>query len=160
MVSTSRRFAEYSATCKLDGKHYLKWCQVISHLIGAGPKPGDPRFEAYDEEDTMIMVSLLNSTIPVIGSTCMFLATPKDIWDGIWQTYFKARDAAQIYEGEGDTVTSYANQLKASWQELDYYRMIKITLKTIRDFLVGLNLEFDQVKTQVLGKHEDLGTVL
>ena len=46
-------------------KNYLKWSQLvrpmlkgkgkISHLMGTRPKLGDPRFEAWDEEDSMIM---------------------------------------------------------------------------------------------------------
>ena len=55
----------------MDGKNYLKWSQLvcivlkgkgkISHLMGTGPKLGDPRFEVWDEEDSMIMVWLWNS---------------------------------------------------------------------------------------------------
>ncbi|RVW27203.1 hypothetical protein CK203_092574 [Vitis vinifera] len=76
---------------KLDGKNYLKWSQLvrtmlkekINHLMGTGPKSGDPRFEAWDEEDSMIMAWLWNSMTPKIRDTCMFLATTKDIWDAI-----------------------------------------------------------------------------
>ena len=103
-----------------------------------------------------------------ISDTCMFLATAKDIWDAIQQTYSKARDAAQVYEvkvktiaakQESKTVTEYANQLKTLWLELDHYRVIKtkctkdaavlkdfIEQDRVYDFLVGLNLEFDPVR--------------
>lgn len=63
-----------------------------------------------------------------------FLATVKDSWDAIQQTYAKDRNAAQVYEVEvkimaakqgNKIVTEYANQLKSSWQELDHYRVIK-----------------------------------
>ena len=102
-----------------------------------------------------------------ISNTCIFLATTKDIWDAIQQTYSKARDAAQVYEVKvkmiaakqgSKTVTEYANQLKYLWQELDYYRVIKtkyprdaavlkdfIEQDRVYDFLIGLNLEFDRV---------------
>ncbi|XP_059444961.1 uncharacterized protein LOC132176698 isoform X2 [Corylus avellana] len=174
------------AAYRLDGKNYLKWSQLvrtvlkgkgkISHLMGTGPKPRDPRFEAWDEEDSMIMAWLWNSMIPEISDTCMFLATAKDIWDAIQQTYSKARDAAQVYEVKVKTiaakqgsksVTEYANQLKSLWQELDHYRVIKtkcpedaavlkdfIEQDRVYDFLVGLNPEFDQVRIQILGKQE------
>ena len=174
------------AAYRLDGRNYLKWSQLvltvlkgkgkISHLMGTRPKPGDPRFEAWDEEDSMIMAWLWNSMTPEISDTCMFLATAKDIWDAIQQTYSKARDTAQVYEVKvktiaakqgSKTVTEYANQLKALWQELDHYRMIKtkcledaVVLKDfieqdrVYDFLVGLNPEFDQVRIQILGKQE------
>ena len=94
--------------------------------MGTRPKLGDPRFEAWDEEDSMIMAWLYNSMAPEISETCMFLATAKDIWDVIQQTYSKARDVAQVYEVKvktiaikqgSKTVTEYANQLKALWQE-------------------------------------------
>ena len=172
------------AAYRLDGKNYLKWSQLvhsmlkgkgkISHLMGIGPKPGDPRFEVWDEEDSMIMAWLWNSMIPEISDTCMFLATAKDIWDTIEQTYSKARDAAQVYEvkvktiaakQESKTVTEYANQLKTLWQELDHYRVIKtkcpedafvlkdfIKQDRVYAFLVGLNPEFDQVRIQILSK--------
>ena len=91
----------------MDGKNYLKWSQLvctvlkgkgkISHLMGTGPKLGDPRFEVWDEEDSMIMVWLWNSMPSEISDTCMFLLTAKDIWDTIQQTFSKARDVAQVY---------------------------------------------------------------
>ena len=81
------------AAYRLDGKNYLKWSQFvrtvlkgkgkISHLTGVGPKPRDPRFEAYDEEDSMIIAWLWNFMTPEISDTCMFLAITKDIWDAI-----------------------------------------------------------------------------
>ena len=58
---------------------------------------------------------------PEISDTCMFLATAKDIWEAIQQTYSKARDVAQVYEVKVKTiaakqgskrVTEYVNQLK------------------------------------------------
>ena len=55
-----------------------------------------------------------------------------------------------------ETVTEYANQLKALWQELDHYKVIKtkcpedaavlkdfINQDRVYDFLVELYLEFD-----------------
>ena len=106
----------------------------------------------------------------------MFLATAKDIWYTIQQTYSKARDAAQVYEVKAKTIaakqgsktiTEYANQLKTLWQELDHYRVIKtkcpedvVVLKDfieqdrVYDFLVGLNPKFDQAQIQILGNQE------
>ena len=172
-----RELQNIQVAYRLDGKNYLKWSQLvrtmlkrkgeISHLMRTGPKPGDPRFEVWDDEDSMIMAWLWNSMTPEISYTCMFLATAKDIWDAIQQTYSKARDVAQVYEvkvktiaakQESKTVTEYANQLKTLWLELDHYRVIKtkctedaailkdfIEQDRVYDFLVGLNPEFDQV---------------
>ncbi|KAJ0041973.1 hypothetical protein Pint_18863 [Pistacia integerrima] len=117
---------------RLNGKNHRKWSQVVrtflkgkgklSHLLGTRPKKGDPKFDSWDEEDSM-----------------------------------------------GDRpVTEYAYLLKNLWQEMDYYRCIELrcndnaaALKNfiekdrIYDFLTGLNVEFDQMRVQVLGK-EDL----
>ncbi|RVW92470.1 Retrovirus-related Pol polyprotein from transposon TNT 1-94 [Vitis vinifera] len=121
----------------------LKGKGKISHLMGTGPKLGDPHFEAWDEEDSMIMAWLWNSMIPEISDTCMFLATAKDIWDAIQQTYSKARDAAQVYEGDKDQVSQRC-----------CYSQDFIEQDRVYDFLVGLNPEFDQVRIQILGKQE------
>ncbi|RVW66512.1 Retrovirus-related Pol polyprotein from transposon RE1 [Vitis vinifera] len=62
------------AAYRLDGKNYLKWSQLvrtvlkgkgkISHLMGTGPKLGDPHFEAWDEEDSMIMAWVIKTKCP------------------------------------------------------------------------------------------------
>ncbi|TXG53747.1 hypothetical protein EZV62_019003 [Acer yangbiense] len=172
------------ATYRLNGKNYLKWSQVVqtflkgkgklSHLLGTGPTKGDPKFEAWDEADSMVMSWLWNSMTPEISDTCMFLSTARDIWESIRQTYFRVKDAAQVYEIKTKTtstkqgnsyVTEYANALQNLWQELDHYRCIAMkcsddaaTLKQVieqdrgYDFLAGLNVEFDQVRIQILGK--------
>ena len=46
---------------KLNGKNYLKWSQVVctflkgkgklSHLVRIWPRRGDPKFDAWDEQD-------------------------------------------------------------------------------------------------------------
>ena len=41
-----------------------------------------------------------------ISDTCMFLATTKDIWDIIQQTYSKARDVVQVYEVKVKTIVA------------------------------------------------------
>ena len=61
--------------------------------MGIRPKPRDPRFEVWDEEDSMIISWLWNSMTLEISDTCMFLATAKDIWNAIQQRYSKARHA-------------------------------------------------------------------
>ncbi|RVW46161.1 Retrovirus-related Pol polyprotein from transposon RE1 [Vitis vinifera] len=110
-----------------------------------GPKPGDPHFEAWDEEDSMIMAWLWNSMTPEISNTCMFLAIAKDIWDAIQQTYSKARDAAQVYE---------VKVIKTKCPEDAAILKDFIEQDRVYDFLVGLNPEFDQVRIQILGKQE------
>ena len=79
---------------------------MISHIKGDGPKKGDPKFKAWDEEDSNIMAWLWNSMVPEISDTCMFLNTAKDICDAMSQTYSKAKDAAQVYEVKVKTMAA------------------------------------------------------
>ncbi|XP_022768068.1 UDP-sugar pyrophosphorylase-like isoform X4 [Durio zibethinus] len=188
-VTTSQTTGELQniqAAYRLNGKNYLKWFQLVqtflkgkgklSHLLGTGPEKGDPKFEAWDEEDSMVMSWLWNSMTPDISDTCMFLSTAKDIWESIRQTYSKVKDATQVYEVKIKTaalkqgnksVTEYAILLKNLWQEMDHYQCIEMkcsedatTLKKfiekdrVYDFLAGLNVEFDQVRVQILGKQD------
>ncbi|XP_068492253.1 uncharacterized protein [Phaseolus vulgaris] len=171
---------------RLNGKNYLKWSQLIrtilkgkgkvSHLTDIVPDEQDAKFKSWDEEDSMIMAWLWNSMVPEISDTCMFLKSAKKIWEAVEQTYYKAKDAAQIYDVKVKTVaakqgnksvTEYANQLKSLWMELDHYRVIKakcsedsailkeyIEQDRVYDFLVGLNPEYDQVRIQILGKEK------
>ena len=76
---------------RLNGNNYLKWSQFVrtflkgkgklSHLLGTGPKLDDPKFVAWDEEDSMVMSWLWNSMMPEVSDTCMFLTTAKEIWE-------------------------------------------------------------------------------
>ncbi|KAK3009342.1 hypothetical protein RJ639_013424 [Escallonia herrerae] len=158
------------------GADFLKGKGKLSHLLGTGPKKGDPRFDAWDEEDSMVMSWLWNSMLPEISDTFMFLPTCKEIWQAAQQTYSKVKDAARVFEikskisdtKQGDrSVTEYANLLKNLWQEMDHYRCIEMkcsddaaVLKNFiekdrtYDFLAGLNIEFDQMRIQILGKEE------
>ena len=53
------------AIYKLNEKTYLKWSQFVkpylkgkgrlNHVLGIGPKIGDPTFEKWDKDDSMIM---------------------------------------------------------------------------------------------------------
>ena len=155
---------------------YLKGKGKLSHLLGTGPERDDPRFSAWDEADSMILSWLWNSMTPEVSDTYMFLPTAKEVWDAVRQTYSKAQDAALVYEikvrvsamKQGTkSMTEYANSLQSLWQELDHYQCIKtkcsedaailksfIEKDRVYDFLAGLNVEFDQVRVQILGKDE------
>ena len=122
------------------------------------------------------MAWLWNSMTSEISDTVMFLTTAKDIWETIQQTYSKAWDAAQVYEVKvkttitkqgSKTVIEYTNLLQNLWHELDHYQCIEtknyeaamiiknfIEKDKVYDFLAGLNVEFDQVRVQILGKEE------
>ena len=76
----------------------LKGKDKLSHLIGIGLGLEDPKFNQWDEEDSMIMSWLWNSMLPKINGICMFLTMAKEIWETVRQTYSKVRDAAWNYE--------------------------------------------------------------
>jgi hypothetical protein len=155
-------------------KTFLKGKGKINHLMDNPPSPEDPKFTLWDEEDSMIMSWLWNSIMPEVCGPYMFLVTAKDIWDAVRQTYSKVKDAALIYEikmklsmtKQGNMmVIEYYNIMKSFWLELDYYQDFKmqcsedaVILKNyvererIFEFLAGLNIEFDQMRVQILGK--------
>ncbi|KAG6741741.1 hypothetical protein POTOM_055019 [Populus tomentosa] len=104
----------------------------------------------------------------------MFLTTSKDIWEVVRHTYYKVKDVALIYKIETKLsmtkqgammVIDYYNTMKGFWLELDYYQDFKmhcsedalilknyVERQRIFEFLVGFNIEFDQVRVQILGK--------
>lgn len=118
------------ASYRLNGKNYLKWSQLVrtflkgkgklGHLLGTGPSKEDPKFDAWDEHDSMVMSWLWNSMLPEISDTVMFLNTAKEIWDAVKETYSKVHDAARIYKIKtklsatkqgARSVTEYSNLL-------------------------------------------------
>ncbi|KAL5560251.1 hypothetical protein UlMin_036462 [Ulmus minor] len=66
---------------RLNGKNYLKGYQLVhtflkgkekpSHLLGTRPKKEDPRFDAWDEEDSKVLAWLWNSMTPEINDTVL-----------------------------------------------------------------------------------------
>ena len=60
-----RELHNSQATYKLNGKNYLKWSQLVrtflkgkgklSHLLGIGSRKGDPWFDVWDEQNSIIM---------------------------------------------------------------------------------------------------------
>ena len=124
----------------------------------------------------MIMSWLWNSMVPKISNTCVFFTLIKEIWDAVNETYSKVRDMTQIFEiktrvsatrQDNHSVIKYDNILKSLWQELDYYQCLKmmcsedaallkrfVEKEKIFKFIPGLNMEYDQKQSQVLGKDE------
>lgn len=65
------------------------------------------------------------------------------------------------------SITKYSNLLQILWQEIDHYQCIQMKCSEdatllkrfvekdiIYDFLAGLNIEFDAVRVQILGKED------
>ena len=100
--------------------------------------------------------------------------TAKALWDNIIQMYSNLGNQSQIYElqlklgnncqGE-NSVTKYFNVLRGLWQDLDlfndyewkntddcnYFKKVVESSRIIK-FLVGLNVEFDEVRDKIIGR--------
>ncbi|GAV65312.1 UBN2_3 domain-containing protein, partial [Cephalotus follicularis] len=98
----------------------------------------------------------------------------KDVWEAIAQQYSQGNNYAQAYEirkealemKQGElSLATYYSTLTHLWQQLDAYcthwPSIPAELVTyqkdtekqrVYDFLAGFNLEYDQIRVQVLSK--------
>ncbi|XP_056159465.1 uncharacterized protein LOC130135111 [Syzygium oleosum] len=153
---------------------FLKGKGKLSHLEGIGPEKSDPKFQTWDEEDSSIMSWLWSSMQPKFSKNYMFLPTAKDIWEAVRQSYSKVQDAVVIYElktkasttKQGNrSVTEYYNLMRGLWLEIDHNLNLEMrcaedtnTLRNhierdrIFEFLAGLNVNFDQIRVQILRK--------
>lgn len=67
---SAREYQNLQALFRLNGRNYLVWSQLVrsslkgkgnlGHLIGSVPHEDDPKFVAWDVEDSMIMSWFLN----------------------------------------------------------------------------------------------------
>ncbi|RDX74873.1 hypothetical protein CR513_45306, partial [Mucuna pruriens] len=112
---------------RLDGRNYLQWAQYIcttlkghkklSYIEGNGPPRDDPKFEAWDDEDSLIMTWLWNSITPEISRNYMFYSSAQDspaCYD-IESKIFNSRQGTL-------SVTEYYGTLNGLWIELDQYQ--------------------------------------
>ncbi|CAA6665274.1 unnamed protein product [Spirodela intermedia] len=98
------------------------------------------------------------------------------MWENLYQTYSRARDAAQLYELKlkmmtmrqmKKSVTEYTHEVRTLWQEFDQYKIADMTdpfdaalyreeIERDRtyEYLVELNSEYDQVRIQILGREK------
>lgn len=132
----------------------------LSHLIKLESNSDNPKFNVWDEEDSMIMFQCQNSIQPEISDTYLFLFTSKKIWEVVRQMYSKFQDVTQVQEIQTKIKTTkqgimyvkmYYNTMKRLWLELGHYQNIKrkcsekvdmlqkyVETKKIFEFLVGL----------------------
>ena len=91
-------------------KTFLKVKGKLNHLNGTSPKPEDPKFNTWDEEDSMTMSWLWNSMEPEISKNCMFVTIANKIWETTHQTYSKAEDYELCYNSKVKTQISATKQ--------------------------------------------------
>ena len=156
---------------------YIRGRGKIGYLTDNTKEPTkmDHSYATWDVENSMIMAWLVNSMEGVISSNYMcFHPTAKALWDNIIQMYSNLGNQSQIYElqlklgnncqGE-NSVTKYFNVLRGLWQDLDlfndyewkntddcnYFKKVVESSQIIK-FLVGLNVEFDEVRDRIIGR--------
>ena len=96
---------------KLNGKNFHEWAQSIKLIIdGKGkmeyltgetkqPPPANAAyFQKWKSENSMVISWLVNSMMPSIKKTYMYLPSAKDVWDAVRETYSDEGNAAQIFE--------------------------------------------------------------
>ena len=172
---------------KLHGKNYCEWAQSIKlmiagrgkfgYLSGEITKPAStdvPASMKWQSENSMVTAWLVNSMVPSVKKTYMYLPTAKDVWDAICETYSDANDSSQIFQIKTQLwqmkqgtreVTAYYTDMSGLWQELDLNvdqewdcagdnMRFKRRLEDERvfEFLAGLNPELDDVRGRILGR--------
>ena len=177
-------YSSFLTTHRLDGKNYLKWSKTVEmHITGRGkggyltgkikaPDETDPKFQTWNEHDSLVRTWLINSMKPNIGENYILHPTAKAIWDAARNTYSTIDNSSAMFKIEqqlfhlqqGDMdVTEYYNTLGHHWLHLDTYdaqewdtpedqlrfRMY-IEKKRTLSFLLGLNQDLDSIKSQIM----------
>ena len=156
---------------KLNGKNYIYWARSIevflkgkglfTHLILGMTKDITP--SPWEQEDNQIISFMLNSIESHIGSSCIYLPIPKDIWDHLSHMYSNTGNNTQIYEvckqyfaieQGAQTIDECYNQVVAIYKERNLYQPLYMDLKKMKKkrqdvdvvrFLLGLKSDFELV---------------
>ncbi|KAJ7961445.1 Retrovirus-related Pol polyprotein from transposon TNT 1-94 [Quillaja saponaria] len=165
-------FLAWSRSCLL----FIQARGLYGYVIGSKSKPanGDPLLESWISENSLVMSWLINSMQPQISRGYLLLDSADKMWTALCQTYSQVRNDIQVFElrkklhetKQGElTIAQYFAELSGLWQELDYYQEYQLVhhadaasykkvvdKERVYDFLAGLNLEYDQIRVQVLGR--------
>ncbi|XP_078153858.1 uncharacterized protein LOC144549001 isoform X4 [Carex rostrata] len=169
---------------KLDGANYAIWsqaaemyikgCDKLKHIKGDGnpPRPGDPLYQKWDIDDSVVKGWLLSSLHEKLFVNFIRYPTARDVWDAIASTFNNGNDTAQVFDlnkrvarlkQSGRGVEEYYNELQTLWREIDFRRpnpMIHIEdiekfngfiqETRVYTFLDGLDDRLDNVRADVL----------
>ena len=153
----------------------LKARRLFAYVAGTKKKPSeeDSSYDQWDEQNSLTMSLLFNSMDSSLVGSYILYDTAAQIWSAIKQTYSQSNNYAEIVvvhqkllvlkQGKL-TVIAYINAITSEWQKLDFYDPfttssaadnIRFKARTDRErlykFLDGLNPEFDQTRSQILG---------
>lgn len=139
----------------------------------------DPKYNKWYVANQKVKSWLLTSMTLEIMKRYICLKTVKEIWDALSTTLFDGTDEVQVFtlnqkafatKQNGKSLTNYFGELIAIFQELDHRdtivmsfdRDIKAHAKSIERLrvyilLAGFDVEFDQVRGEILRKDPILG---
>ncbi|KAL5857493.1 hypothetical protein ACOSQ3_004951 [Xanthoceras sorbifolium] len=160
----------------LSVQMYIRGRGKLGYLTGdkAEPPASDAQYTVWDAENSIVMVWLVNSMEEEISANYLGFSTAREMWENLKAMYSDLGNHSQIYEIHSrvreakqgtNSVTKYFAGLKRLWQDLDmfydhkwknsadgiYFNQI-IESSRIFTFLVGLNIEFDEVRGRIIGR--------
>ena len=128
----------------------------------------------FKSQKSLVMTWLFNSMRADIRHTFLLLDTPHKIWTTAKQTYSQQGNDAQCFDlrkklrtldQHHRSVAEYFAELSGMWQEFDFYQgfqavctvdaanwLKRLEKERVYDFLAGLDVEYDQIRVQVLGR--------
>jgi hypothetical protein len=95
----------------------------------------------FTQEDNQIVSFMLNSIESHIGSSCLYLRIPKDIWDHLSHMYSSTGNITQIYEvceqyfgleQGAHTIDECYNQVVAICKERNLYQPLFMNVKKMK----------------------------
>ncbi|KAG5552479.1 hypothetical protein RHGRI_010533 [Rhododendron griersonianum] len=169
----------------LDGTNYVEWSLNAQNKIrgrkrwgfisGTKDAPTDVKseeYEAWEDENCLVKSWLFGAMTKDIRSLFLQLATAKEIWEAVKQTYSVDQEASKVYQlhceiisvrQNGGSVISYFGKLQKIWQELDdiddcimecpndiVTYNTKVNSQRVYLFLAGLDPQLDGVRGRVL----------
>ncbi|XP_074267055.1 uncharacterized protein LOC141590356 [Silene latifolia] len=183
-----------------NGKHYLKWPRAVKmalisknklgFITGKYPKPTETTATHQDWVSVHynVMCWILQSLIPEILESLLYVQSSKKLWDEIKERYSQAnapflyqlrKDVMHTIQENNQSVADYFGKLKSVWEDLQSLDSLpdcecgalskcscsllkKILERDNRhrliDFLMGLDRKYDNVRSQILAS-DQLSTV-
>jgi transposase InsO family protein len=170
---------------RLDGRNYVEWSLNAQNKIrdrkrwgyvtGTKAAPKDQKseeYETWEDENCLVKSWLLDSMTKETRFLFIRLATAKEIWETVKETYSVNQDASRAYQlyrevistqQNGGSVITYFSKLQRLWQEYDaindctmecpkdvekYNKMVNS--QRVYVFLAGLDSHLDGVRGRIL----------
>ncbi|KAI5412098.1 hypothetical protein KIW84_056961 [Lathyrus oleraceus] len=120
-------------------RHTLKCCDMLDHIEGNPPLVTAPNFPSWDKDDSAIITWLWNSISPEISRNCMYLSSAKAVWEYLRHSYSMKQNMSACY----DLKRKIFNTKQGNLSITEYFGVLN-----------GLNVEFDPIRVQILGKEK------